>query len=69
MKMVAVKSSMIHSVGYDPGSKAMRIAFHGGNVTQYEGVPAHLHAALMSAPSVGKHFNQNFRYKFEGKRI
>lgn len=28
----------------------------GGNVYHYSGVPAHVHQAMMAAPSVGSHF-------------
>ncbi len=41
MNRVAVQSSNVASVGYDASSSTLEVAFHGGGVYQYFGVPEH----------------------------
>ncbi|EPE1183623.1 KTSC domain-containing protein [Providencia stuartii] len=49
MNRVPVSSSNLQSVGYDPATHVLEIAFHSGGIYQYLNVPAHIHTGLMSA--------------------
>lgn len=53
MNRVSVQSSNLDSVGYDPNSQILEIAFNDGSVYQYSGVPSSVHQDLMSAASKG----------------
>jgi hypothetical protein len=44
---------------------ALEVEFHSGKVYRYAGVSASDAAALMGAPSIGKHFGQHVRGKFD----
>ncbi len=67
MKRVAVKSSNVVSVGYDPQSQVLEVEFHGGSVYRYRGVPAEQHEKLMQATSVGGYLSAHIKgvYAFE----
>ncbi len=60
-----VTSSHIKSIGYDPETKTMEVAFVNGSSYAYDGVKPALHQALLAAPSVGKHFRANVHGKFK----
>lgn len=60
--MVPVESSNLAAVGYD-GQGELRVLFHNGALYAYTGVPAHVHEALMAAPSKG----QYLYYAIEGR--
>lgn len=53
MDRVAVESSTISAVGYDPASKVLEVAFKNGGDYSYFGVSSKTHAEMMSAPSEG----------------
>jgi hypothetical protein len=55
MEMLPVQSSNIQSVGYDPETRTMRVAFKGGTEYEYPGTLPDEHQALIHAPSIGKH--------------
>nr|MBF0681629.1 KTSC domain-containing protein [Pseudomonas sp.] len=61
MKRVAVASSSLRSLGYDPDEQALEVEFHNGSVYRYEQVPAEAVQALLEADSLGRHFNQVFK--------
>lgn len=61
MEMTPVESKAINAVGYDPETRTMGIEFHSGRVHHYPDTLPHEHEALMSAGSIGKHFNQFHR--------
>lgn len=56
MNMKPVSSSNISEVGYDPDTQTLRVKFKSGGEYDYSGVSAEEHEALLSAPSIGKHF-------------
>ena len=53
MKMVAVESSTISSVGYDRATKVLRVVFDSGAVWEYSGVPKKVYDELLAAGSKG----------------
>jgi hypothetical protein len=62
MERVAVSSSNLASVGYEPGSETLEVEFKKtGKVYQYYNVPDFMHERLMQAPSVGTFFNAEIR--------
>jgi hypothetical protein len=58
MNRAGVVSSDLASIGYDLNSQVLEVEFRTGAVYEYHGVPANTHAALMSAQSHGRYFNQ-----------
>lgn len=64
MKRAPVSSSNIDSVGYDPGSATLEIAFKGGGVYQYQNVPQGEYNGLMNASSKGSYFHANIRDRY-----
>lgn len=67
MKFVAVKSSNIEAVAYEPGT--MLVRFSGGAVYRYRGVQVQEHAALMAAESLGAHLAKHIKHKFSTDRL
>lgn len=69
MTRVPVQSSDLKSVGYNPETLQLEIEFHSGGVYVYNGVPAHVHAALMNAPSLGRYFAQNIKNQYAFSKL
>ena len=73
MQRIAVESSQIRSIGYEPNGDQTRgtleIEFKQGWVYQYRNVPSEVHADLMASDSPGKYFNQNIRNRYEFERV
>lgn len=65
MQRAAVTSSTIVSVGHDATAALLEVEFKGGAVYQYRGVSAEVHAELMAAESVGKHFAEHIKGHFD----
>ncbi|HGY5869764.1 TPA: KTSC domain-containing protein [Citrobacter farmeri] len=65
----SVSSSNLQSVGYDPTTRVLEIAFIGGGIYQYHGVPATTYQSLMSAPSKGSFFARCIRNVFPTTRV
>lgn len=64
-----VSSSNLRSVGYDPTTRALEIEFNSGAIYRYDGVPANVHAGLMSASSHGSYFHENIKGRYPYRRI
>lgn len=64
--MTEVKSSQIHSIGYDKASKKLQIQFKGNQVYLYDDVE-HKHYLKMLTESAGQYFHAYIRgnYTFE----
>lgn len=56
-----VESSNIAEVGYSKGTKTLGIKFHNGAFWGYSPVEALEFKELISAQSVGKHFNEHIK--------
>lgn len=61
MKRIAVDSSSLRELGYDPEEQALEVLFHNGSLYRYEQVPAEAVQALLQADSLGTYFNQVFK--------
>jgi hypothetical protein len=59
----------VESIGYDPEAQAMEVKYHSGHIYRYEQVPATEHARLLTAPSIGKHLNSNFRGVYASTKV
>ena len=64
MRITAVESTTLATVGYDESRKLLQLEFRSRVIYQYFGVPAAAHQALLSAPSKGACFNQIIRGRF-----
>jgi KTSC domain len=69
MTMTPVKSTNLHSLGYDPEAKLMRVKFRSGATHEYTGVPAAAHQAFLTAPSLGSHFANHVRGKYPSTKL
>jgi hypothetical protein len=61
MERKVVRSTNVASVGYDPKSKVLEIAFKSGGVYQYSGVPVERYQKLMKAKAIGHYFVTDIR--------
>ncbi len=61
MKRVALQSSSLRSLGYDPEQQILAVEFSSGALYRYEAVPPEVVQALLEADSLGRHFNQVFK--------
>ena len=64
MLVAAVESTTLATVAYDSARKLLQLEFCSRSLYEYCGVPATVHAALLSAPSKGRYFNQAIRGRF-----
>lgn len=69
MKMVAVESSNLALIGYDPETRELHVSFHCGMTHAHADVPPEKHSALMGADSHGKYYNQHIRPHHASKRV
>lgn len=69
MERTRVSSRNIHSIGYDPNSNILEIAFLSGGVYQYSKVPHHVYLRLMKATSHGKYFHAYIKNFYSCKKI
>lgn len=65
MDMIRVSSSAMTAVGYDAATKGMRITFKQGHFYDFCGVPAQIHASLMSAGSKGAYYDQAIKDRYQ----
>jgi len=64
MKRVAVDSSTIASIGYDPKRRELEVEFRdSGDVYRYFDVSPVQYADFMAADSKGSYLNQVFKYR------
>ncbi len=61
-----VRSSNIHSIGYDSVNKILQVEFLNGGVYEYYDVPEIIFKEFMKAESKGKYANRNifFSYRY-----
>jgi len=64
-----VRSSNLHSVGYDSEAEALEIEFHSGSVYRYSSVPSHVYEGLMTAASKGTYFNERIKDRYRCRRV
>ncbi|WP_309064368.1 KTSC domain-containing protein [Microbacterium sp.] len=64
-----MSSSALVGVGYDRETAVLEIEFTGGEVYRYYAVPASVHRALMSAPSMGRFFAERIRERYPTEHV
>lgn len=57
----SVRSSNIHSIGYDAVIRTLEVQFLDGSIYQYSYVPNHVYVGLMNASSHGSYFDRNVK--------
>jgi hypothetical protein len=63
MRRELVDSSVIASLGYDPGKRTMELQFRDGEIYDYLNVPPEEYAAFRNAESKGTCLNQVFKLR------
>lgn len=63
--MKPVKSSQVHSTGYDPATKTLAVQFNSGGLYHYHNVSQETAAAMDKAESVGAFLGKQIKGKHE----
>jgi hypothetical protein len=66
---VAVESSAIARVAYDPPDASLYLEFRDGAICQYSNVPLAVYRDLIGARSKGAYFNRQIRPHYRFRRI
>ena len=53
MELMPVQSTNLHAIGYDPGSMALQVQFHNGDVYAYSNVPPDVYSQMLSGDAGG----------------
>lgn len=62
--MIPVRSSAIAAVGYDPGTRTLRVQFHKSGMYTYHGVPQQVYDNFIRASSVGRYYDQFIKGRY-----
>jgi hypothetical protein len=69
MKITAVESSTLATVGYDESNALLQLEFRSCAVYHYFAVPTAAHEALLAARSKGGYFNRSIRGRYRFVRV
>jgi hypothetical protein len=69
MERIAVESSSVSAVGYDPAAFELEVEFRNGRVYRYQQVPIAAFRLLLQAPSIGAFVNKQIKPRFEAKAV
>lgn len=69
MQLNPVKSSMIKAIGYDNIQNILQVQFSGGASRIYQGITPEEYETLITAESVGKHYNQFIKKNHAGQAV
>lgn len=69
IEMIAVDSSNVDSIGFDPDTSTLRVRFHNGGVYEYDGVPEETFSEFMAASSLGKFLHQYIKGIYPFRKI
>ena len=69
MDRTSVRSSNIHSIGYDPESSTLEVEFNTGSIYQYSNLPESEYEGLMNAVSKGRYLNRNIKGSYQATKI
>lgn len=71
MERILVRSSDLHSVGYDPTTNELEVEFNTGSIYVYDNVPPSEHHQLMDPPggSHGTHFARYIKKNYPYRKI
>lgn len=65
----SVESTAVESVGYDAVSRTLEVAYAGGGVYRYLGVPQRAYELLLHAESVGAYVNRRIKPYYRFRRV
>lgn len=68
-EMIAVSSSNVAAVGYQPATRILTVRFVGGAVYEYARVPASVHADLLGAASKGGYLAKSIKGRYAVRRV
>ena len=69
MDRIAVSSSNLAAVGFDPESSTLEVEFLDGALYQYFDVSESEYSTLMGSESVGKYFSANIRSSYRYAKL
>ncbi len=64
-----LKSSTLHSAGYNIDQQILELKFTSGDIYQYFKVPHTHYTGLMNAVSHGEYFNRFIKDQFQVKKL
>jgi hypothetical protein len=67
--MIAVRSSNLRAVDYNPLTLTLTIQFRGGRVYEYYNVPQNIFDGLLAASSKGKYHHRHIKERYRYCRI
>lgn len=68
-ELVAVRSSLIHSVAYNAASTSLTVLFRDGRVSKFMGVPKSQYDLLLLARSKGEYFTKNIQGRYSSTKL
>jgi len=69
MEREIVESTNVASIGYDPATSTLEVAFNSGSVYQYSDVPADVFTKFLSAESKGKFLNSVIKSEYDAHKV
>ena len=69
MERIAVESSSVSGVGYDPATFELEVEFRNGRTYRYQQVPIAAYRLLLQAPSIGEFVNKQLKPRFAAKQV
>ena len=69
MERMAVDSSSVSSVGYDPATFELEVEFRNGRTYRYQQVPIAAYRLLLQAPSIGEFLNKQIKPRFAAREV
>ncbi len=69
MERIAVESSSVRAVGYDPATFELEVEFRNGRSYRYQQVPVAAYRLLLQAPSIGEFVNEQIKPRFTAKAV
>ena len=61
IRLIAVTSSSIAALGYEPHDQVLAVRFRNGAEYRYRTVPKRVFEDLVAAPSIGRFYHENVR--------
>ncbi len=69
MERIAVDSSSVRTVAYDPATFELEVEFRNGRSYRYQQVPVAAYRLLLQAPSIGEFVNKQIKPRFTAKAV
>jgi len=69
MDMKQVNAGKLRAIGYDHGTRLLRVEFDDRRLIEYAGVPSETWRRLSSAGSMWSYFRDNIEEEYAAKRV